>query len=341
MVDPGVVCLDGLGAIFLRFPAMGPAAESTLSPSGLIIYGPTASGKSALAVALAQRLDGEIVTVDSLQVYRGMDIGTAKPTLAERAGVPHHLIDIADPHAPEPFTVEHWLAAANRAMADIRSRGNRPILVGGTSLYVQSLMYGLFEGPAANEEIRRELDQLSDEALAGVLKETDPKAAARIHPSDRRRSIRAIEVFRLTGTTISDLQTQWSGKPAREDLKLVVLMRETEELNRRINARVKAMMSDGLLEEVRGLVEHGPLNRQACEGLGYKQLLAHLANPRRLSLDDAVEKIKIETRRFGKNQRTWMKRIAGLGASHARVVDATGKEPDALLQSTIDALGEL
>lgn len=323
----------------MAHPALSSA--SMLHSRGLVIYGPTASGKTALGVSLAQRFNGEVITVDSLQVYRGMDIGTAKPRLSEQDGVPHHLIDIADPHAAEPFTVENWLSAAERVAAEIRARGKRPIFVGGTSLYVQSLMYGMFEGPAANEEIRRELDQLSDEALAGVLKETDPKAAARIHPSDRRRSIRALEVFRLTGTTISDLQTQWSGKPAREDLTLVVLMRETEELNRRINARVKAMMNDGLLHEVQRLVEHGPLNRQAREGLGYKQLLAHLENPSRVSLDDAVEKIKIETRRFGKNQRTWMKRIAGLGAAHARVIDATGKEPEALLRATLDALGEV
>lgn len=314
---------------------------TSLTPvQSLVIYGPTASGKTALGVSLAQRFNGEVLTVDSLQVYRGMDIGTAKPSLSERDGVAHHLIDIADPHAPEAFTVEHWLSAAAEVSAEVRSRGKRPIFVGGTSLYVQSLMYGLFEGPAANEEIRRELDQLSDEALAELLRQTDPKAAMRIHPSDRRRSIRAIEVSRLTGTTISDLQTQWSGRPARDDLKLVVLMRETDELNRRINARVKAMMTDGLLEEVRRLVEKGPLNRQAREGLGYKQLLAHLENPRRISLDDAVEKIKIETRRFAKNQRTWMKRIAGLGADHAKVVDATGKEPGALLEATLKTLGE-
>ncbi|MBL0870519.1 MAG: tRNA (adenosine(37)-N6)-dimethylallyltransferase MiaA [Phycisphaerales bacterium] len=309
-------------------------------PLGLVIYGPTASGKSALGLELARRLDGEIVTVDSLQVYRGMDIGTAKPSGGERAEVTHHLIDIADPHADEPFTVENWLKAAEGASGAIRARGKRPIFVGGTSLYVQSLMYGLFEGPAANEEIRRELDELSDEALAEMLRRTDPKAAMRIHPSDRRRSIRAIEVFRLTGTTISELQTQWSGRPARDDVKLVVLMRETDELNRRINARVKGMMSEGLLEEVRGLVEKGPLNRQAREGLGYKQLLAHLENPKRVPLNDAVEKIKIETRRFAKNQRTWMKRMAGLGADHAKVVDATGKEPGALLKATLAALGE-
>lgn len=340
MVEHRVIFFDLRSTQFLPFLRMPHSAPSTPSAPALVIYGPTASGKTALGVSLAKRFDGEIITVDSLQVYRGMDIGTAKPSATEREGVRHHLIDIADPHVSEPFTVENWLSLASRVSTEIRARGKRPIFVGGTSLYVQSLLYGLFEGPAADAEIRRELEQLSDEALAALLRQTDPKAAMRIHPSDRRRSIRAIEVFRLTGTTISDLQTQWSGRPPRDDVKLVVLMRETEELNKRINARVKTMMSDGLLEEVRGLVEKGPLNRQAREGLGYKQLLAHLENPKRLPLDEAVEKIKIETRRFAKNQRTWMKRMAGLGADHAKVVDATGKEPGALLEATLKTLGE-
>lgn len=184
-----------------------------------IIAGPTASGKTALAVevALALRARGrtaEIVTADAFQVYRGMDVGTAKPTTAERAGVPHHLIDVVEP--TDRFTVADWLAGAERAIDDVQKRGGTPIVVGGTHLYIKALLDGLFDGPPADERLREALRGMGREALRTELERVDPDAAARIHPNDERRTIRALEVFRLTGTPISKHQTQWADDPGAE-----------------------------------------------------------------------------------------------------------------------------
>lgn len=278
-----------------------------------VICGPTASGKSALAVAMAELLrargvGAEIVTADAFQVYRGMDIGTAKPSEAERRGVPHHLVDIAEP--TERFTVDQWLDAAEGSVSAIRSRGGVPVVVGGTHLYVKAFMEGLFEGPGADAALRTELAAMDPAARRAELQRVDPAAAGRIHPNDERRAVRALEVFRLTGKPISEHQRQWDSSQQRPGARLVCLHWPTEELNRRINARVKAMMEAGLLEEVRGLWQAARLGPQAREALGYKQLLMHLERPREVRLEDAVEQIKIETRRFGKNQRTWLKRLA-------------------------------
>ncbi len=296
-----------------------------------LIIGPTASGKSALAVEVALRLGqvaqanhpAEIIAADAFQIYRGMNIGTAKPTAQERSGVPHHVIDVADPHQPvgegtssKGYTVSDWLADAQRAINDVRAQAKTPIVCGGTSLYIQSLLRGLFDGPPADEALRAELHALEPAQLRRELEQIDPAAAERIHPNDLRRTVRAIEVFRLTAKPISLLQTQWEQEPpAASPFRVFVLTWEPDALNRRINARVKDMMERGLLDEVCSLSARGELNAQAREALGYKQLLAHLADPGRCSLDDAVEKIKIETRRFAKNQRTWMKRLANNGIS--------------------------
>lgn len=283
------------------------------APPFPVIYAPTASGKSALAVAIARHIatlgrSAHVLAADAFQVYRGMDIGTAKPTLDERQGVPHEMIDIADPHAPVPFTVDDWLEAAEARIAQLRAGGVVPIVVGGTALYVQALLHGLFKGPPADETLRGELRAMEPAARRAELERVDPAAAARIHPADERRTIRAIEVYRLTGTAISSHQQQWIARSPRADARLIVINWPTPELNRRINARVRAMMAGGFLEEVRRLREAGPMNSQAREGLGYKQLANHLDG--RCSLDEAVERTKIETRRFGKNQRTWLKRLA-------------------------------
>jgi len=304
-------------------PARRPTAQGEIScphvpscvsaPPFPVIYAPTASGKSALAIAVARRVatlggSARILAADAFQVYRGMDIGTAKPTMAERADVPHELIDIADPHAQEPFTVDDWLEAAEARIAELRARGVVPIVVGGTALYVQALLHGLFKGPPADEAMRSELRAMDPAKRRAELERADPLAATRIHPADERRTIRAIEVFRLTGTPISTHQQQWSARSPRADARLIVINWPTPELNKRINARVRTMMAGGLLEEVRRLREAGPMNSQAREGLGYKQLGVHLDGG--CSLEDAVERTKIETRRLGKNQRTWLKRLA-------------------------------
>lgn len=278
-----------------------------------LIVAPTAGGKSELAVRLALELatrgitQAEIITADSMQVYRGMDIGTAKPSVAERRGVPHHLIDLVEPDDPEPFTVDRWLELAEACIADVRARGRLPIVVGGTNLYVKALLEGLFEGPGANPELRASLAALSREELRRRLESLDPLAAARIHPNDLRRTIRALEVHEATGKPISEHHEQWDAGRVRPDAHLIGLEWPNEAISRRINARVRDMVERGLEQEVRTLWEAGKLGSQAREALGYKQLIAHFEG--RAGLEEAIEAIKIETRRFAKNQRTWLRRL--------------------------------
>lgn len=288
----------GGAAMFSRFP---------------VIAGPTAGGKSWLAVAVAHELNrlaghdaAEVVTADSIQVYRGLDIGSAKPTPEERGGVPHHLIDLVEP--TDSFTVHQWLTLAETAVAEVRARGRVPIVVGGSHLYIKAFLEGLFEGPAVDPALREALRGADLAELRAELDRVDPEAAARIHPADHRRTARALEVFRQTGTPISVLQRQWdrSGHQ-RADCVLVGLDWPSEAINRRINARVRGMVERGLVEEARALHAGGRLGLQAREALGYKQLIAAFEG--RCTVDEAIEKIKVETRRFGKNQRTWLKRL--------------------------------
>lgn len=307
----------------MNFLASPPASGGIIQPveQTPVIVGPTAGGKTGLAIALAKALiargqPAEIVTADAFQVYRGMDIGTAKPTMDERAGIPHHLIDLVEPR--ERFTASEWLGRAKAAIAGCRRRHVIPIVVGGTHLYVKLLLDGMFEGPGADEALREELRALEPAALRAELERVDPDAAARLHPNDTRRTIRAIEVFRLTGVPISRHQAQWDQPApgevaAASEFRLIGLDWPTDAINRRINARVRLMMERGLLEEVRRLQSEGAFEatagqtNQAREAVGYKQLLAHLE--RRCTLDEAVERIKIDTRRLGKAQRTWLRRL--------------------------------
>ncbi|MCA9290402.1 MAG: tRNA (adenosine(37)-N6)-dimethylallyltransferase MiaA, partial [Phycisphaerales bacterium] len=220
----------------------------------ILILGPTAGGKTALAISLANALPGggECVCADSMQVYRGMDLGTAKPTAAEQAAAPHHLLDVADP-ADDTYSVDTWLADAERAIADIRARNRWPLVVGGTNLYVQALLYGLFDGPAPDPVLRDALRARDTDDLRRELEAIDPAAAARIHPNDRKRTVRAIEVFRATGRPISDQQQEWAAAGPRSDAIILGLDYPPEVINPRINARVKAMVASGLVEEVRAL----------------------------------------------------------------------------------------
>jgi tRNA dimethylallyltransferase len=277
------------------------------------IIGCTACGKGSLARAAAMHLDAEIISVDALKVYRRMDIGTAKPSAEQRAEVPHHLIDVAEPQ--ESFNVARYGKLAEAALADICARGRRPLLVGGTSLYIKALSEGLFEGPSADVAIRERLRARAAaegaSALHAELTRVDPEAASRIHPNDLRRIERALEVYELTGTPITVLQTQWDRERADRDCWFLGLRREKEDQSRRISARVKRMMEAGLLEEVRSLLaEPEPLSEQARQALGYAELIEHVEG--RMTLDDAVERIKINTRRFAKAQRTWHKRFRGV-----------------------------
>lgn len=284
------------------------SSEHPLIP---VIVGPTAGGKTELAISVAELLTrttgrpAEIISADSVQIFRGMDIGSAKPSSAERRGIPHHLIDIVEPE--DRYTVHQWLTDAEQVIDDILARGGMPIVVGGTHLYIKALLDGLFEGPEPDPALR---DRLASRGLAELrteLERVDPAAAARIHPNDRRRTVRALEVFHQTGSPISVLQTQWDrAHPRRSDLFVFALHWPTELINRRINARVRSMVEAGLVEEVRTLAPR--LGEQASQALGYKQLLASIRG--HLPQDEAIEQIKIETRRFAKNQRTWLKRLA-------------------------------
>jgi len=317
-----------------------------LRPAGAVpvIAGPTAGGKSSTAIRLAQRLatsrhDGshpapEIVSADAFQIYRGLDIGTAKPTPDQRRALPHHLIDIVEP--TERFSVQQWLEHAHAAIDDIRARAGVPIVVGGTHLYVKALLFGLFDGPGADPELRAELDAMDPAQRRAELERIDPEAARRIHPNDARRTVRALEVHRLTGRPISAWQEQWHRQPDRTDPPLILFWLDwpTDAINRRINARVRDMVERGLVHEARALHVEARLGPQARQALGYKQLIDHFEG--RCALDDALERIKIETRRFAKNQRTWLKR---LGSTPGAVrLDAGSGGPDQWVQTMSDAL---
>src|SRR3954469_10138265 len=294
----------------------------TAAPPALVaLAGPTASGKSAAALALAQALDAEIVSVDSALVYRGMDIGTAKPSPDERAKVPHHLIDIVDPSVE--FSVAQYVDAAAAAVADIRSRGREPLFVGGTPLYLKSLLRGLFDGPPADWQGRRENEQelaaVGQPALYDRLVQVDPVAASHIHPNDSRRLIRALEVYRATGQPISHQQLQFEeGRPA-DTCRVFVLRRRREELHARIEGRVEAMIECGLVDEVRGLTAAGrQLGRTARQAVGYREALAHLAGE--YERDEMIPRIKSRTRRVAKRQGTWFRSL-----SECQFIDIAGE----------------
>jgi tRNA dimethylallyltransferase len=275
----------------------------------LVVLGPTASGKSELALTLAERIGGtrgEILSVDSMQVYRQMDIGTAKPTPGEQRRVRHHLIDLVEPN--QEFTVARFVELADATIRDARERGVALIANGGTPLYYKALFEGMFEGPGASAEIRDRLRALTNDELHARLTTVDPAAAARIHRNDTKRLIRALEVHELTGEPISSLQREWAEPTARHDAVWIGLDWDKDALNRRINARVKSMIDAGWLDETRRLLDRfGTLSKTAGEATGYRELIDHLAG--RSSLDDAIELIKIATRQLARRQMKWFRRF--------------------------------
>jgi tRNA dimethylallyltransferase len=274
----------------------------------LALIGPTASGKSDVALRLAQRLNGEILSADSMQVYRGLDVGTAKPTADERRTVRHHLVDLVDPD--QTFTVARFAELADAVISDARRRGVTLVVTGGTPLYFKALFTGLFGGPGADENVRARLNAQPTLMLHERLTRIDPPAAARIHASDRKRLVRALEVFELTGQPISSFQTSWrADTPAeRHPARWFGLSWDRESLSRRINSRVKQMIADGWVEETRSLLaRHGQLSKTAAEATGYAELIEHILRNR--SLDEAVEQIKIATRQLARRQMKWFRRF--------------------------------
>ncbi len=284
------------------------------------LTGATAVGKTAVALVLAEQLEAEIISLDSMALYRGMDIGTAKPTPEQQARVPHHLIDVVDPD--QEFSVELYLKAAKEKVAEISARGGEVLFVGGTPLYLKALLRGLASGPPANWELREqitdEVAQVGSQGLFERLEQVDPLAASQIHPHDTRRLIRALEVFRATGQPISHHQLHFDEGRAAEDCRVFVLRRERDEQHARINARVDAMIERGLLDEVRGLVDGGPgLGRTASQAVGYREAMDYLAGE--CDRETMIANIKTRTRRFSKRQGTWFRSL-----SECRFVDING-----------------
>ena len=299
------------------------------------LTGPTAAGKSAVALELAKRIGAEIISLDSRAVYRGMDIGTAKPTLAERRAVPHHLIDIVEPE--DEFSVAQYLAAARKAVDDIRGRGRQVLFVGGTPMYLKALLRGLFDGPTADPELRDELADLAQREgsarLHSILAEIDPAAAAKLHPNDTRRLIRAIEVHRRSGQPISGQQREFKLALPAEAGRVFVLDWPRATLHERINARVDAMFAAGLVEEVRGLLKQdGPIGRTAAQAVGYREVIAHLQTGG--DLTETIELAKRRTRQFAKRQLTWFRSL-----SECRWLAAGDRFGPAVIAEQIAAIG--
>jgi tRNA dimethylallyltransferase len=278
-----------------------------MKPSVLVICGPTASGKSDLALRLAHSLDGEIINADSMQVYCGMNIGTAKPAPEQQNGIPHHLIDIVRPD--QAFSAADFAKAADTAIRDIVGRGKRPIVVGGTGLYIRSLLKGLVDSPGETtgkirQQIRAEAQERGNQAMFEELHRVDPELAGRIHPNNLVRIIRALEVFRTTGIPLSRYQQAhaFSGQCYRS-LQIGIDV-ERPLLYSRIDERVNRMMAQGLLQEVQQLLSAGYGSElKAMRAIGYKELTAHIAGE--YNLDEAIRLIKRDTRHYAKRQLTW------------------------------------
>jgi len=290
----------------------------------LVITGQTASGKERLAVAVAGRIGGEIVSADSMKVYRGMDAGTAKASADQRQAAAHHLLDVADP--AETFSAARWLALAEETISAIHARGRTPLVSGGTPLYLKALLEGLFKGPSADPAIRQRLqaeaERLGTPALHGRLATVDAAAAARIHPNDLRRITRALEVWELTGSPISGLQKQWGTRRPRYRPLVVAVRRTREDLTRRIEARVRRMLDAGLVEEVRRLASRPEgLARGPRQALGYAEVLNLLDG--RLPPGDLAAAIVAHTRQFARRQLTWISRFEGVVWLDAAPGDAT------------------
>ncbi len=298
---------------------MGPSPREDPFPRGgagrpapplIVVTGPTASGKSDLAVDLAESLGGEIVSADSMQVYRHLDIGTAKPDARLRARVPHHLVDIVDPD--EPFHAGRFLEEADRAVRDIASRGRVAVVCGGTALYIRVLLHGLAPAPPRDPGVRSALEARWDAGEGAVLwaelRDADPALAARLHPSDRTRILRGLEVWRVTGRPLSALQAEHGFRELRYRALLLGIRVPREELYRRINERTVRMMEAGWVEEVRRVLSLGYApSLPPLRAIGYREICEHLAG--RLDLDTAVRTIQQETRRFAKRQMTWFRRM--------------------------------
>ena len=285
-----------------------------MSDKVIVVAGPTASGKTAMGIALAQQYGGEIVSADSMQVYRGMDIGTAKATAEERAQAVHHMLDVAEPE--ENYSVSLYVRDAQRVCQDIITRGRLPIIVGGTGLYIDSLLRGTDFAPVAEDEQLRlrltaEYERLGAEAMHERLAAVDPLRAAKLAPSDKRRIVRALEIFELTGKNATEHDRETQARPPRFEAAFIVMnFAQRQRLYERIDRRVDMMVEAGLFEEVQGLLDRGvPENCTAMQAIGYKE--AALALRGEITRAEAAELIKQGSRRYAKRQLTWFRRREG------------------------------
>ncbi len=284
----------------------------TLATDCWFLTGPTAAGKTGAGIELARMIGAEIVSMDSMALYRHMDIGTAKPDRRQLEAVPHHLVDVIEPH--EEFSLARYVEAASECVEQIKARGREVIFVGGTPLYLKGLLRGIFEGPAADWQLRDRLQEEAErhgpDSLHCRLAEVDPQAAERLHPNDTRRLIRAIEVFEKTGVPISRMQQQFDTGRAADECRVFVLDWPREELCARIDRRVDQMFAAGLVDEVRSLLARAesPLSKTASQAVGYREVSEHLEGQRALA--ETVELVKTHTRQLAKRQCTWFRSLS-------------------------------
>jgi len=278
-------------------------------PKVIVICGPTASGRTALSIELAKKINGEIISSDSMQIYKYMDIGTAKPTTEERQGIPHHLLDFVEPN--QRYSVAEFKKDAETAIEEIISRGKTPIVVGGTGLYVDSLIYGIeYQDIQLDEKYRQELEERAErEGLENLYEEAqkiDPQAMEKISKNDRKRIIRVLEIYKATGKNKTEQEIESRKKGVKYDYKVFAINWDRELLYERINKRVDIMIEQGLIQEVQELLKKYTEFPTAMQGLGYKEVVEYLQGT--VTREEMIEKIKMETRRYAKRQITWFKK---------------------------------
>lgn len=285
-----------------------PTTFPPLYSQAIVLTGPTASGKTSLALELAEQIGGEILSLDSIAVYRWMDIGTAKPSPDDRAKVPHHLLDLADPD--QDFSVACYLAAAHRCVKEVIDRGKRPIFVGGTPMFLKGILRGFDAGPPPDwdfrESVQLDIDTFGMDALRERLRQVDPLSAARIAPGDTRRMIRALEVSKQTGVPLSHRQVQFDRAADATSCSVFALCHQRSELHDRINRRVRGMFEQGLIDEVKALLDRfGALSRTACQAVGYREVLDWLDDGG--DIEPLQELVAAHTRQLAKRQETWFR----------------------------------
>jgi tRNA dimethylallyltransferase len=331
--DPSeIVDSSGIAANWRSGPSI--QLEGAVLAKSWFLAGPTACGKSAAACELALRIGAEIISLDSMSIYRGMDIGTAKPTPAQQSQVPHHLIDILDPH--EEYSLAEYVTHADRVAKEIVARGRIPLFVGGTGLYLRGILRGVFAGPPANLDIRRELEQLAAEqgnpAVHAQLAAIDPDLAGKLSPADLRRVIRGIEVYRLTGERLSAQQNQGPRPESERPRHVFWLSPPRDWLYDRINRRVDEMFRDGLVAEVGRLMDRTPpLGKTASQALGYKEVIEGLAEGK--SLLEIKNLIQTRSRQFAKRQHTWFRNLV-----ECRAISINGTETPAAIADQLSQI---